>query len=259
MPALQGVGVLVTRPEQQAMPLCRLLESAGALVWRLPAIVVKPVVDNHGIPGRLEAIETFDLVIFTSANAVRFGSRLLAGRQDLTLAAIGPATARALHEAGYRATVTPAGGFDTENLLLHPLLAGSAGRRILLVKGRHGRELLQDQLLDRGAQVIVAEVYERERVRHGAAALQELETRFKAGQVQVVTATSVEIAAALLDLATPPLRAAFDHVHWLMPGARIAAALRARGVTAPILQAHSADDQDLMAAILRWRSSVSGA
>ncbi len=30
MNALHGVGVLVTRPEQQAMPLCRLLEIQGA-------------------------------------------------------------------------------------------------------------------------------------------------------------------------------------------------------------------------------------
>ena len=38
MSALQGVGVLVTRPEQQAMPLCRLLEIEGASTLRLPAV-----------------------------------------------------------------------------------------------------------------------------------------------------------------------------------------------------------------------------
>jgi hypothetical protein len=48
-------------------------------------------------------------------------------------------------------------------------------------------------------------------------------------------------------------------VHWLVPGARVAGALRERGVTAPILQADTAEDQDLVAAIIRWRSSVSGA
>ena len=41
MAALQGVGVLVTRPEQQAMPLCRLLENQGATTLRLPAIEIK--------------------------------------------------------------------------------------------------------------------------------------------------------------------------------------------------------------------------
>ena len=43
MLALQGVGVLVTRPEQQAMPLCRLLEMQGASTLRLPAVEIKPI------------------------------------------------------------------------------------------------------------------------------------------------------------------------------------------------------------------------
>jgi len=40
--------------------------------------------------------EAFDLVIFTSANAVRFGVALLESHPTVKLAAIGPATARAL-------------------------------------------------------------------------------------------------------------------------------------------------------------------
>ena len=40
MSALHGVGVLVTRPEQQATPLCRLLEAEGALTLRLPAMLL---------------------------------------------------------------------------------------------------------------------------------------------------------------------------------------------------------------------------
>jgi uroporphyrinogen-III synthase len=255
---LQGIGVLVTRPEQQAMPLCRLLESCGAITFRLPAIDIKPLGDVHELRRRLGGLEAFDLIIFTSANAVRFGAALLAQRRDLTLAAIGPATARALTQAGYRVAVTPSEGFDSENLLAHPLLANS-GRRVLLVKGLHGRETLQEQLTLRGAQVTAADVYQREPAGPGTAALDALERRLATGEIQLVTATSVEIASSLLDMATPALRREFDRVHWLVPGARIAGAVRERGVLAPILQADTAQDQDLVAAILRWRSSVSGA
>ncbi len=67
------------------------------------------------------------------------------------------------------------------------------------------------------------------------------------------------MATALLEIATPSLRSEFDRVHWLVPGSRVAEALRRHGVTAPLIQAESAEDQDLLAAILRWRSSVSGA
>ncbi|HLZ97684.1 MAG TPA: uroporphyrinogen-III synthase [Steroidobacteraceae bacterium] len=259
MRPLQGVGVLVTRPEHQATPLCRLLESAGARVRRLPIIDVRPASDPSDVRRKVGAIDSFDLVVFTSANAVRFGSALLDPRRDVTLAAIGPATARVLGEAGWRAAVTPAGGFDSESLLSHPLLANPAGRRVLLVKGMGGRNLLETQLALRGAQVVVADVYKRERATHCDATLEALRDEFAAGNIQVVTATSVEIVAGLIDIATAALRRDFDRVHWLVPGDRVAAALRERGVAGPILKAGTAADQDLLAAVVRWRSSLSEA
>jgi hypothetical protein len=48
-------------------------------------------------------------------------------------------------------------------------------------------------------------------------------------------------------------------VPWLVPGQRVAAALREHGLRAPLLLSESAEDQDLLAALLRWRSSASGA
>jgi uroporphyrinogen-III synthase len=104
MPALHGVGVLVTRPEQQAAPLCRLLEIQGASTLRLPAIEIKAVGNRRHTAAELGALQDFDVIIFTSANAVRFGAPLLDQKRDLTLAAIGPATARALNQAGWTAT-----------------------------------------------------------------------------------------------------------------------------------------------------------
>ena len=259
MRALQGLGVLVTRPAHQALNLCRLLESAGARVIRLPTLDIKPTLEIDDLKRRLGAGEPVDLIIFTSANAVRFGGPLLDRRQELKLAAIGPATARALESLGLHVAVTPVGGFDTEHLLRHPELSRLDGRRILLVKGVGGRRQLQEQLEQRGANVTVADVYQRERISHGSATVAAVGAHFAAGEIHVVTATSVEIAASLFELATPALRRSFDEVHWLVPGARVAAALRERGLTAPILPADSAEDQDLVAALVRWRSSVSGA
>src|SRR5580704_11350782 len=107
MSALHGVGVLVTRPEQQAMPLCRLLEAEGAGTLRLPAIEIKTIGDRRETLPRLGALRDFDVIIFTSANAVRFGASLLDQQRDLTLVAMGPATARALNQAGYRTAGMP--------------------------------------------------------------------------------------------------------------------------------------------------------
>jgi len=256
---LHGVGVLVTRPEHQAMPLCRLLESEGASTLRLPVIEIKAAGDWRTLAPRLGALENFNVIVFTSANSVRFGAPLLAEKRDLNLAAIGPATARALHRAGYRVAVQPDGNFDSESLLAHPRLEHMSGQRVLIVKGVDGRGTLEQELARRGAEVVTLDVYQRVPLIPSQTAFAALLGSFGAGAVQVITATSLEIAGRLLDLATPALRAEFERVHWLLPGDRIAAGLRERGVSAPLLRAESAEDHDLVTALVRWRASVSGA
>jgi len=259
MQPLQGLGVLVTRPEHQSMPLCRLLEAAGARAYRLPAIVIEPNGSRRELTARFGEVRAFDLIVFLSANAVRFGAALLEQKRELTLVAVGPATARALNQAGYRVAIVPVGGFDSENLLADPRLQQLAGRRILLVKGCGGREFLEAELTRRGAAVESAEVYRRVAAVPDAAQLQALTERFDAGEVHVITATSREIAEALLGFATPALRAHFERVHWIVPSGRIASAVRLQGVGAALLRADSAEDQDLLAELLRWRSSTSAA
>ncbi len=251
--------MLVTRPELQAMPLCRLLEAQGASTLRLAAVDIKPLGDRRALAMRLGALESFDVIIFTSANAVRFGGSFLDQKRDLTLAAIGPATARALNQAGYRVAIQPGESFDTEGLLMHPKLEHVAGHRILMIKGGDGRQLLQQELVRRGATVVSADVYERAPAIPSAAALAVVHERFAAGEMHVVTATSLEVGRNLLKVATPELRTEFERVHWLVPGERIASGLRELGLRAPVLQARSAEDQDLVTALILWRSSVSGA
>jgi uroporphyrinogen-III synthase len=256
---LQGIGVLVTRPAQQAGALCRLFEAEGAAVQRLPAIDIEPVAAPDALADRFGPLDAYQFVVFVSANAVRFGAYLLPPGTDLPLAAVGPATARALTDTGRRVTVVPEGGFDSESLLAHPAFDALQGRRVLLVRGVGGRDLLAAELERRGAAVEVAEVYRRRRARPDAAALACLERQFASGALTVITATSLEIGESLLAMATPALRAAWERVPWVVPGERVAAGLRQRGLGAPLLPAASAQDQDLVAAVVRWRSAVSGA
>jgi uroporphyrinogen-III synthase len=246
------------------MPLCRLLESLGARTLRLPAVDIRPLKDRRALTEQLGVLENFDVILFTSANAVRFGVSFLDQKRDLTLAAVGPATSRALNQAGYRVAIQPGEPFDSEALLSHPRLEHVAGQRVLIIKGNHGRALLQHELTRRGATVVCADVYERVPAILNAAALTAVQERFAAGEMQVITATSLEIGAALLELASNELaplglRGEFERAHWLVPGERVATALRALGLKAPLLRADSAEDQDLVAALVRWRSGVSDA
>ncbi len=243
------------------MPLCRLLVEQGAVPLCLPAIEIRPFGDRDEVRASVEPLQEFDLIIFLSANAVRFGAALLEERRDLNLAAVGPATLRALNQAGYRVPILPAEGFDSEGLLAHPRLQNLTGQRVLTVKGLGGRELLEQVLEQRGATVTACAVYERRRAVPGEARLAQLARQLQDGALQVITATSLEIAESLLAIAgaKPDLLGAFSSLHWLVPSQRIAAGLRALGLGAPLIVAASAEDQALVEALVRWRSSESGA
>lgn len=258
MGALDGVGVLVTRPRNQAAGLCAALAAQGANIRQLAAIEITPLADADRLAAQTDRVGEADLVIFTSANAVRFGAALLRGR-EVALAAIGPSTARALREAGHRIAIEPAVGFDSEHLLADPRLRDPRGARIAIIKGVDGRELLAHELAARGAQVHAVEVYRRERAKPAPAELAAVTAAISAGELNVVTATSLELASALLDLSPPPLRSALASIHWLVAGARVAAGLERLGLGARRIVADSALDQSLVEALLRWRASASGA
>src|SRR5258708_24559902 len=184
------------------MPLCRLLESLGATTLRLPAVEIRPLKDRRTLTEQLGVLENFDVIVFTSANAVRFGVSFLDQKRGLTLAALGPATSRALNQAGYRVAIQPA-SFDSEGLLNSPRLERVAGHRILIITGTSGRDLLQQELTRRGAAVVCAQVYERVPATPSGAALRTLQDRFTAGGIQGGPGAQLGVAAPLLQLAPP--------------------------------------------------------
>ena len=91
----------MTRAAHQAGPLCRALEGAGARVEPLPLLEVLPG-DSHELRQAAAALQPGHWVVFTSSNAVdAFLPKVPAGlRLCLRLAAVGPATARAIRAYG---------------------------------------------------------------------------------------------------------------------------------------------------------------
>jgi uroporphyrinogen-III synthase len=100
-------------------------------------------------------------------------------------------------------------------------------------------------------------VYERVAAQVSAAALAALQDALAAGEIRVVTATSLDIGGRLLELASAALRAALERALWLVPSARVASGLRELGLKATLLRAASAQDQDLVSALLVWRADAS--
>ena len=253
MAALADLGVLVTRPEPQAAPLARLLEAHGARVYRLPAIELQAREDRAALRAALGPLDRFNWIVFVSANAVRFGSYLLEGRRDLRLVAIGPATAAALNQAGFRVALVPDDGFDSEALLASPELSHIQGQRVLIVRGDGGRELLAEELRTRGAAVSYAEVYQRRCARPVPGAVAAVEAEWSRGGIQVVTATSAELLRCLAELLGVRGRELLGGSVLLAGGERIAAAARAAGHAGPIVVARQPDDLGLVDALLEWR------
>lgn len=253
MGPLAGLGVLVTRPEHQAHGLCQLIEAQEGSALRFPALAIRAVPGLAGVRAALGPIDRYHLVIFVSANAVRFGGDLLAQRRDLALAAVGRATAQALNTAGHRVSVVPTEGADSEALLALPRLQHMSGQRVLIVRGRGGRELIAETLATRGAEVTYAEVYEREPARPTPAALATLEELWRHGAINVYTATSSELLEALLGIVTPRCRELMDSTALLTGAARVADLAARRGLGSPVVLAERQDDEALVAALVSWR------
>lgn len=201
MNGLKGIKVLITRPLQQADNLCRLIETHGGKALRFPTINVIAQEPTASIAASLKTVKNFQWLVFISANAVNFALRAINGKidqlNDVRIAAIGSATAKALSEAGVEVDLVPAGGFDSESLLAMPALHNVLGQRFLVVRGQGGRDLIAGVLRERGAQVEFLEVYKREIPKVDSP---DIIARLNCGQVDVVTVTSGEALHNLMTL-----------------------------------------------------------
>ena len=243
---LDGKGVLVTRPAQQAESLCQLLTENGAIPIRFPTLVIQPAADPALAKTQLAQAEQADWLIFISANAVEQALALLPLPARPKLAAIGKATARALLNAGRKPDLVPASGNDSEALLALPELQRISSQRIVIVRGVGGRETLAETLRARGAMVEYAEVYRRTRPSADAA---ELIERWCQGQIHVATATSNETLQNLYDMLGPEGRTELLATPLIVVSPRAAQLARDLGFNKPAIVTAEASDQAILEAL----------
>jgi len=229
MSALAGKGILVTRPREQAEPLSGRLQAAGARAISFPAIEIAPPLDQARLDGLIDRLADFDWVVFISPTAV---SRFFAALNErvlpaaLRIAAVGEGSARGLQRRGVGEIVFPEGGADSEALLALPAMQAVQGKKILIVRGEGGRELLAETLRARGARVEYAECYRRLRPRADAAPIL---AEFRRGGIDAITATSSEGVGNLFALLGPEGAVFLRDTPWFVPHARIAEAARVLG------------------------------
>lgn len=181
--------MLVTRPVHQAGNLARLIAEAGGEAVRFPALAIEAPADVARVRDVLTRLRSFDLAVFVSPNAVDHGFALLGCTwpPSLSVAAVGEGSAAALRRQGISSVIVPSLGADSESLLATPQLKNVRGKRVLILGGEGGRELLAEELRRRGAEVTYAECYRRVQPRTDPA---PLIARWELGGLHAVTVMS---------------------------------------------------------------------
>jgi uroporphyrinogen III methyltransferase / synthase len=241
---LFGKRVLVTRAREQAARTEALLRDQGAEPLLVPAIVIHPPSDPAALARGLSELRAgcYGWVAFTSENGVlRTWEALVSAGGDARafgaarLAAIGPATARALERLGLRADVV-AKEFRGEGLASEMLRELSGGGRVLIARAAKARDVLPETLRAAGCAVDVVAAYETRPP--PAETVGALVHELEAGRVDAVLFTSSSTVDNLCDLLGADRAAVLlDRVRVACIGPVTAGSARARGLRVDVAAA----------------------
>jgi uroporphyrinogen-III synthase len=162
---LSGVRVLVGRARHQAGALSAELRQLGASVIEIPFIEIRKPRSFKPLDSALMKLDIYDWLILTSVNGVeamwdRMAKLRLTKRhlRQLRIAAIGPATRKAIEQRGITVDVVPK-EYVAESVV-RSLRKKVKGKRVLLVRARIARDVIPRELRKAGAKVEVVEAYE---------------------------------------------------------------------------------------------------
>jgi uroporphyrinogen-III synthase len=162
---LSGVRVLVGRARHQASALSSELRKLGATVVEIPFIEIRKPRSFKPLDSALMNLANYDWLILTSVNGVeamweRLAKLHLAKTifKPVRIAAIGPATKKAIEQRGGVVDVVPK-EYVAESVV-RSLQRRVKGKRVLLVRAKVARDVIPRELRQAGAEVDVVEAYE---------------------------------------------------------------------------------------------------
>lgn len=194
---LFGKRIVITRSRDQARELADQLEHLGAQTIEAPLFRLAPADDPEAIDRAASAVDAFQWIIFTSANAVtRFFAALLRGPRDMralgnvSICAIGPTTAERIEARGIKPDVVmPEVRIDD---IVETLGAAGAleSQRVLIVRPDFLRDGLASELARHGAVVTDLVAYTTASAAPESAEAQDIYRQLLEGRVDAVTFTS---------------------------------------------------------------------
>lgn len=256
---LAGRRIVVTRPREQAAGLAARIREADGEPVLFPAIEIRDLADLGAFHAIADRLEEFEWAVFVSPTAVRKALQLLRARRGsrpwpaaLRAAAIGHGSRSALQDEGVPGVLAPMGQADSEALLEMPEFASPDGRRIVIFRGRGGRELLGETLAARGARVEYADCYVRARPAAGSGPGGG--TGFPGAVVDAVTVTSGEGLANLYELLDERAREQLRQTPLFVSHPRVAA--QAAGLGLRRVTVSGPGDAAMLAALVAYFRSA---
>lgn len=163
---LHGKRIIVSRAKEQAGSLSTLLKDKGAEVMEIPFIEIRPAQSYEALDKALENLLAYDWLILTSVNGVTalFSRLEKQGKSEadllhLKIAAIGPATRKAIEKHGLPVDLMPE-EYLAESVVKEFQEQQIRGERVLLVRAKVARDVIPNALREMGAKVHVMEAYE---------------------------------------------------------------------------------------------------
>jgi len=250
--SLSGLTVLITRPKNQADSLRHAIESAGGKVLSLPLIEIEALSDAQAVQDlkdKVMQLDCYQTIVFVSNNAVRFGGDAINNYWpqfpvDVDVIAVGPTTARAARESLSCRVIQPESGMTSEDILQLPQLQNVSGKKIAIVRGQGGRELLAATLRERGAVVDYIEAYSRNPVAYEGV---DFEQRLRSAGVNVLTVNSGESLERLTQLLAEN-EEVIHTTYIVVPSERVAEQAKRAGYQL-VRDAHGADPLSFLSAL----------
>jgi uroporphyrinogen-III synthase len=164
-PPLAGLRIVVGRARHQASALSSGLRELGAEVIEIPFIEIRKPRSYKPLDSALKNLRDYDWLILTSVNGVdALWDRVRKFRltkkhfKHLKIAAIGPATKKAIERRGIKVNVVPE-EYVAESVV-ESLRDQVAGKGVLLARARVARDVIPRELRKLSAKVDVVEAYE---------------------------------------------------------------------------------------------------
>jgi uroporphyrinogen-III synthase len=235
---LVGVRVLVGRARHQAGALSGELRRAGAQVIEIPFIEIRRPRSFQALDSAVKNIDSYDWLILTSVNGVeamwarmRKVRRTHLDRARLQIAAIGPATKKAIEQRGANVDVVPK-EYVAESVV-QSLRKKVKGKRVLLVRAKVARDVIPRELRRAGAKVDVVEAYETIVPRTSRTLLRAV-LRNSSRRPHIITFTSSSTASNFVNLLGRSTSTALDGILMSSIGPVTSATLRELGLRADI-------------------------